>query len=132
MEQQLSYFEKFSRAYLAVLEPADAQHVLLAQIATARLAMDQPLDVTASLATAQTHSPELLESVREIAAANVQRIRDEATDPDLALLHWQAARGLALSALLGLCPLSEEERNRLFDRLRAETQKASEAPSGST
>ncbi|WP_207780322.1 hypothetical protein [Pokkaliibacter plantistimulans] len=41
----------------------------------------------------------------------------EATDPDLALLRWSTARGLSLSVTLGICPLSEDERNRLFERL---------------
>lgn len=43
-------------------------------------------------------------------------------DPDLALLCWKAARGLALSAMFGPCALSADERARLFDRLLDGTQ----------
>lgn len=119
-EQQIEYFAKFSRAYLAILEAGDNQPTLRTQIATARLAIDQPPDVTAALAEAQINNPELRKIVLEIDASNVEKICDEAPDPELALLFWEAARGMALSALLGLCPLSEARRDRLFDRLHAE------------
>jgi hypothetical protein len=66
--------------------------------------------------------PTLLSPVRKGNAAKVKRIRSEAADPDLALLRWAAANGLALTALLGLCPFSVKERARLFDRLLDERQ----------
>lgn len=47
----------------------------------------------------------------------IERIRAEATDPDLSLLRMEAAKGLALSALFGLSALSVQERDRLFERL---------------
>lgn len=119
-EQQIEYFAKFSRVYLATLETADVQPTLQTQIATARLAIDQPRDVTAALAEAQINNPEFRKIVLEIDANNVEKISGEAHDPELALLLWEAARGMALSALLGLCPLSEGRRDRLFDRLHAE------------
>lgn len=123
IKRQMDYFDKFTRAYLAALEPSDVQHMLLARIATARLTIEPDHDVFNSLAVAQMHDPDMLVAIRKKSAADVQRIKEEATDPDLALLHWEAAQGLALSALLGLCPLLNDERDRLFDRLRAETQK---------
>lgn len=126
LQRQLRYFEMFARAYRAIREPAEVQQTLLAQIATARAAIDQPKYVTLVLRAEHLSDPDFLSSVREIDEANVKRIKDEATDPELALLHWEAARGLTLSSLLGMCPLSTQERDRLFDRLRAETQKASD------
>jgi hypothetical protein len=33
------------------------------------------------------------------------------------MLRWYAAKGLLLNALFGLCPLSDEERQRMFERL---------------
>lgn len=123
LQRQIRVFEKFSRAYLAVREPTEVQQTLLAQIATARAVIDRSQDVTSVLRDAQMWEPDFLSAVREIDAAKMKRIKDEAIDPALALLHWQAARGLALSSLLGMCPLSEQERDQLFDRLRAETQR---------
>lgn len=122
LKRQIRFFERFARAYLAIREPAEVQHTLLAQIATARAAIDQPQDVTLALRVAQICDADFFSTVREIDAAKVKRIKNEATDPELALLHWEAARGLTLSSLLGICPLSVQERDQLFDRLRAETQ----------
>jgi hypothetical protein len=131
LQRQIGLFQKFARAYLAVREPDEIQQTLLAQIATARAAIDQPQDIMLALRAQQMADPDFLSSVREIDAINVQRIRDEATDPELALLHWEAARGLVLSSVLGMCPLSGQERDRLFDRLRAETQKSLDEQPGS-
>lgn len=126
LQRQLRYFEMFARAYRAIREPTEIQQTLLAQIATARAAIEQPKDVTLALRAAHMSDPDFLSSVREIDEVTVKRIKDEATDPELALLHWEAGRGLALSSLLGMCPLSTQDRERLFDRLRAETQKAAD------
>jgi hypothetical protein len=132
LQRQIRYFEKFARAYLAIREPAEVQPTLLAQIATIRAAIDQPQDIALALRAAQMRDPDFLSTVRETDAARVKRIKDEATDPELALLHWEAARGLALSSLLGMCPLSTQERDQLFDRLRAETQKSTDRRTIST
>jgi hypothetical protein len=40
----------------------------------------------------------------------------------MALLRWTAAKGLLFGAMLGLCPFSDAERERLFARLRDDSQ----------
>ena len=50
-------------------------------------------------------------------AAKMKALQDEATDLDLSLLRYFAASGLAFHSLLGLSPLGDSARNRLFDRL---------------
>ncbi|KWF68807.1 hypothetical protein [Burkholderia pseudomultivorans] len=50
----------------------------------------------------------------------MQALSDEATDLDLSLLRYFAASGIAFHSLLGLTPLDERTRNRLFDRLQDE------------
>jgi hypothetical protein len=52
----------------------------------------------------------------------VAAIKAEAADPDLALLRWAAARGLLLSGLFGMSPLSKAEHDRLFARLLDDKQ----------
>lgn len=76
---------------------------------------------------ALVEDPAPLQRVRDIDGENAKRIAAESGDPDLALLRWKAAWGLARSAMFGLCPLSDDARARLLDRLLDETQ----WPSGS-
>jgi len=61
--------------------------------------------------------PDLLSINREAEAEALEAVKAEAADPELAVLRWMAARGLHITTLLGTCPLSAEERDRLFDRL---------------
>lgn len=122
LEHQIEYFENFSRDYLAEIDPAKPEPTLLAQIATAREAISQPHSVAFAILAAVLEDPSLLSNNREIDAKKVKRIKAEAADPDLSLLRWAAARGLAVTALLGLCPLSDKQRAQLFDRLLDERQ----------
>ncbi|WP_371926878.1 hypothetical protein [Bradyrhizobium sp. WD16] len=66
--------------------------------------------------------PGLLAGSRRVDAAKVEDIKAEADDPELALLRWAAARGLALAALFGPCSLSDDERGELFERLLDDAQ----------
>ena len=122
LEHQTRYFESFSRDYLVAIGSAKPETTLLAQIATTRESMAQPHSIVFAIFAALVEDPELLSTNREIDAKNVKRIEEEAADPELAMLRWTAARGLALMALFELCPLSEKERERLFDRLLDEHQ----------
>jgi hypothetical protein len=63
-----------------------------------------------------------MEGPRASTEADLAGIRAEAADPDLAVLRWAAARGLALSAMFGISTFSEEENRRLFDRLADDRQ----------
>jgi AcrR family transcriptional regulator len=122
LEHEIEYFENFSRNYLAANGETKAEPNLAAEIATMREAMDNPHSAGFSILAALVEDPSLLSATRETTAQKVKHIKAEAADPDLALLRWAAARGLVFTALLGLCPLSEKERERLFDRLLDEDQ----------
>jgi AcrR family transcriptional regulator len=122
LEHQIEYFQDFSRRYLAAHGASQVEPHLAAQIATLREAIAQPHSVAFALLGAATQEPGLLSIPREGDIKTVEAIRAEADDPDLATLRWAAARGLAVTALLGICPLPEKERQRLFDRLLDDRQ----------
>jgi AcrR family transcriptional regulator len=117
LERQIEYFEKFREDYLARAAHDRTDANLRAQIATLREAASTPHSVVFAIVGALAEEPDLLSVVRETDARTVANIKAEASDPDLALVRWAAARGLALMVILGLCPLSGQERERLFDRL---------------
>jgi AcrR family transcriptional regulator len=119
---QTEYFDKFSRDYLATLGTDHAEATLMAQIATSREAAAQSNSITLAIIAALIENPDLLAENRDAAMKSMERIKAEAADPDLALLRWEAARGIVLSTLLGLSPLSATERERLFDCLLDESR----------
>ncbi len=122
LEHQIEYFEDFSRKYLAKHSMTQSEPHLAAEIATTRKAVAKPNSVASAILAAVGEDPSLLVVTRELAAKKVKAIKAEAADPELATLRWMAARGLATTALLGMCPLSQEERERLFDRLLDDQQ----------
>lgn len=132
LQHKTDFFERFSRGYLAALDPASSETTLLAQIATEREALDQPQSVLLALIAAFVEDPDLLGGTRETEAETVKRIEAEAADPDMSMLRWAAARGLTLTALFGLCPLSAKVRKRLFERLLDEDQWPTSRPCGKT
>ena len=122
LEHDIEYFENFSRDYLAGEGATKSEPNLAAEIATMRKATDNPKAGGFAILAALLEDPALLSATRERSAAKVKRIKAEAADPELTMLRWAAARGLVFTALLGLCPLSDRERGRLFDRLLDESQ----------
>lgn len=122
LQHKANFFERFSRGYLAALDPASSETTLLAQIATEREAIEQPHSVLLALVAAFVEDPDLLDSTLGTETETVKRIEAEAADPDMSMLRWAAARGLTLTALFGLCPLSANDRKRLFARLLDEDQ----------
>lgn len=122
IEHRMEYFENFSRDYLAKMGPDQTSTALLTQIATTRESMTQQDSVGHAILAVLVEDPTLLSAIRESDAKRIKVVKSEAADPDLALLRWEAARGLALTSLLGLCPLSDKERSRLFDRLLDESR----------
>jgi AcrR family transcriptional regulator len=117
LEHQIEYFQKLSLDYLAALDSAQPEAHLSAQIAMLRESVTNQHSVAFAIVGALAEAPSLLSLTHEIDAKITEQIKADAADPDLSMLRWAAARGLALSALFGLCPLSGEERDRLFDRL---------------
>ncbi|PZV39682.1 TetR/AcrR family transcriptional regulator [Mesorhizobium kowhaii] len=115
LENQVEFFENFSRDYLASADMKEAQ--LSAQIAVQRKAIAEPHSVAFGLLGALAENPALLSGLRETDARKVEAIRSEAADPDLATLRLFAAKGIALSTMMGICSLSDEDRERLFERL---------------
>ncbi|WP_042702719.1 TetR/AcrR family transcriptional regulator [Azospirillum sp. B506] len=114
---QTEQFEEASRHFLAEHENALAYPQLAAQIDTLRQTLTRQRAIAFAVFAVVADNPDLLSSAREHSAGTVAKMKAEATDPDLALLRWAAARGLAVTELLGMCPLSQEDRDRLFDRL---------------
>lgn len=122
IEYQSEYYERFRRDYLASRDPNAPHPALSAQIATMREVINQPRSAALAILAALAEESAPLQMIRDNDAEQIRRIQAEADDPDLAMLRREAAWGLALSALFGLCPLSPQERNRLFDRLLDERQ----------
>jgi len=120
LEHQVTRFSEFSRTYMAEHGPSLSQPRLATEIATMREAIARPDSVAFAILGAAAEDPSLLDDTRKADVRTVGAIADEAADPDLALLRWTAARGLVLSALLGICPLTEKKRAQLFDRLLEE------------
>jgi AcrR family transcriptional regulator len=122
LEHQSKHFEDFSRRYLAKAEATTLQPYLAAQIATLRDVIGQPDSVAFAILGAMNQDPGLLAHTRDTEAKNAEAIKTEADDPQLAMLRWNAAKGLALSAMFGLSALSNEESRQLFDRLLDDRQ----------
>ncbi|CAE6851868.1 hypothetical protein R69927_07321 [Paraburkholderia domus] len=125
LEHDIERFQSFSKNYLAKIGETTSEPNLAAEIATMREATRSPQPGGVAVLAALVEDPTLLSSTLEASTVKVKHIKAEAADPDLALLRWAAARGLVFTALLGLCPLSERERGRLFDRLLDDSQWAS-------
>ncbi|MEF3059486.1 TetR/AcrR family transcriptional regulator [Ralstonia solanacearum] len=121
IDHQIDYFERFSTGFLATTHQS-AERNLAAQLATWREAVTTPANITTAVLVAQLEDPSLLAGPLDSSKESARTIAAQATDPDLSLLRWTAARGLVLSAMLGLCPFSDEERARLFDRLQNDSQ----------
>ncbi|WP_421991902.1 TetR family transcriptional regulator [Roseococcus sp.] len=132
LEYQNDYLEKFSEHYLATTGVGKSEPQLSAQIETMREATTNPITVASAFLGVVAEDPALFAKVREIDAQKVELLKAEAADPDLATLRWAAARGLAVTAMLGFCPLSEEVRTRLFDRLLDSERWPAPAKAGKT
>jgi len=117
LEHLTERFGKFTEDYLAGIGPDKPGAILEAQIATLRESIATPHSAFLAILGAVAENPELLAPNRDKDIETLEVVRAEAADPDLAVLRLMAARGLHLMSLLGICPVSAEERDRLFDRL---------------
>lgn len=117
LDHQIEFFRTFTQAYETAAGNDQSEVHLAAQIATLHEVILKQNSVAFAVVGALSEAPALLSMLRESMALTVEHIQAEAADPDLALLRWSAARGLALSAMFGMCPLSPDDRERLFDRL---------------
>ena len=122
LARQTEHFGKFSADYREKDGQDKAQPELATQIATLREAMSTKHTIAAAILGAMVQDPGMMTPLREKDARHVEAIKAEAADPDLALLRWLAARGMVFTALMGHCPLSDEDRDRLFARLLDDRQ----------
>lgn len=130
LEHQIEYFDDFSRRYLAEIGTATSQPLLAAQIATLRETINQPHSVTFAILGALAQDPGLLTQTRDTETKALDVVKAQADDPQLAMLRWAAARGLALMEMFGLNPLPKQEREQLFERLLDDRQWSALAQSG--
>jgi AcrR family transcriptional regulator len=120
--RQMVRFEEFSTPYRAKARTESANPELATEIATVREAANAPNSAALALLAAMVESPDLMALPRDSDLKTIAAIKAEATDPDLAMLRWAAARGLMLGALFGMSPLPKAERERLFARLLDDAQ----------
>ncbi|WBL79587.1 TetR/AcrR family transcriptional regulator [Bradyrhizobium xenonodulans] len=122
LERQMVHFEEFSSRYMAKVSATSANPNLATQLATVREAATSPNSAALALVAAMVENPSLMALPREREIERMAAIRDEAADPDLAMLRWAGAMGLLLSSLFGMSPLSKDEHQRLFARLLDDAQ----------
>lgn len=122
MEHQIERGDIFFREYLAGLPATEKEPILEAQIATLQIAADHPKSTTFGLIGAFAENPELIAAMRDNERQRVDAMKEQASNSKIALVRWSAAKGLALASLLGLCPLSDEERAGLFAFIKDDTQ----------
>lgn len=122
LDQQADYLDEFAHRYVAKHGAKTSQPALAAQIATNKEAIRASYPVAFAVLGALVMDPSLLSVALERDVKGVEALKAEAADPQLALLRWVAARGLAWLSLLGLCPFSNKERDALFDRLLDDAQ----------
>jgi AcrR family transcriptional regulator len=122
LERQMVHFEQFSTGYLAKVSETSTNPNLATQLATVREAALSPNSAALALVAAMVENPRLMALPREREMERMAAIREEAADPDLAMLRWAGAMGLLLSSLFGMSPLSKDEHQRLFARLLDDAQ----------
>jgi AcrR family transcriptional regulator len=114
----LEDFNARASEYEAKSSDAHTRHRhLKIQVATWREVITERRSVAYAVLAAVALDSTLLDATQVSAAGKLKRLREEADDPDLATLRWAAARGLALTSLIGICPLSAKDRDRLYTRL---------------
>jgi AcrR family transcriptional regulator len=118
LDHQIAHSDERTQAHLAKIDPAGGEANLQAQIAVLREVATDPTSVAFALVSAFAEDPGLLAIVRRSGEPKLQLLKDEAKDQDMALLRYVAARGLAIPALMGMCSLTPEERDHLFDLLQ--------------
>lgn len=132
LERQMAHFEQFATPYRAKARAESENPELATELATVREAANTPNSAALALLAAMVENPDLMALPRAGDEKTIAAIKAEATDPDLAMLRWAAARGLLLGELFGMSPLPKAERERLFARLLDDSQwRALEKTTGS-
>ena len=117
LDFQRQDFDRIARNHLASDGASKTEQILSMQIAMYRAASNQSHSVARAILAALVENPELLTESRESEIAKMKKLQDDAVDPELALVRYFAASGIAFNVLLGLSPISKAARERLFARL---------------
>ncbi|RKP51741.1 TetR/AcrR family transcriptional regulator [Pararobbsia silviterrae] len=117
LQYQREMYGRFATDYLVKAGAKKRERTLAAQISVLRESINQPHSVARAVLAALVEDANLLEDIKNADDTHSKIIKKEAADPDMAMLRLAAARGLAYNALLGLCPMSSKQRDRLFERL---------------
>lgn len=118
IEHQIEYFEAFANEF----QTTSQESILAAMLAVSQEVANDQQKIGLAVLAALVEAPDLLSATREMDAERIKEMRQQASDPELSVLRWAAARGLALTSLLGLSPFSEDEQKRLFARLQDDTK----------
>lgn len=119
LDHERAYYDSLRERYRAEAGESPAP-ALAGEIAISRNLLTNPNSAAFAVMGALAEEPELMVPVRANSAAILEQLRSEARDPDLAVLRWAAANGIALMALFGFSPLTEADHERLFARLTDE------------
>jgi AcrR family transcriptional regulator len=123
LERQTARVEVLAQNYVEQHGAGQKHPQLAAHIATSRQVITGPAySISFAIQGLLAQDPALLAISRNKDIKRLDAIRAEAADPDLSMLRWLAARGLVQTALVGPSPLTEEDRERLFERLLDDNQ----------
>lgn len=122
LEQQADHYDSFAQAFREAHGADYAEPVLAAQIAAYREVMKGANSITSAILAAIAEDPTFLNPLQEREQQSLALIREQAADPEQALSRLYSAQGLALSTILGLCPLNADARERMFEHLLDESR----------
>lgn len=117
LAHQRQDFDRIATIYQAGEGAAKREKTLSMEIATYKAAANQPHSVARALLAIVVENPQLLLDAHDTNLAMLKRLQQEAEDPELSMLRYFAASGIAFNFLLGISPLSNAARERLFARL---------------
>lgn len=122
LEYQADYYGRFSRDFLAEFGASYAEPTLASQIAVFREVVKGSNSIAFAILAVAAQEPAFMSPVRVRDEETLAVILKEARDPEVALSRLFSARGLALSSMLGTCPLADSERDRMFEYLLDESR----------
>jgi len=117
LEHQVRTSRDSFEQHLAALDPELDQKYLIAQLEALRRGLLASGNMVSAMLAAMVEEPALLKVWTDSQQKHLQAMMEETDDPDLALLRWTAARGLLVTKMIGMCPFSDADRQRLFDRI---------------
>lgn len=115
-------FSEFRNAAVPSDAAAATRPTLGVEIAAIHRMMERSQGPARAILAIVVDDPSPMAFLRERFSQQIDRIRGEADDPDLAVLRWEMAWGLALHTLFGFSPLSSTELMRLFEYVRDDSR----------